>query len=139
MEFRMGKFVKIFSVLVVIFLFNGVARSQVSVSYYSSSLEKIGIGYEFSDKLWGEFRLYGNMMLENFTPEIVLCYDIMNISKSNLYVGIGGNVNFFAGIVLPVGVQFTPLEAFDNFSLHFEFQPMIDFMREGIILQTSWV
>ncbi len=38
----------------------------------------------------------------------------------NVYLGIGGNVNYFTGFALPIGIQFTPIEKFDRFSLHIE-------------------
>lgn len=111
--------------------------SQMSISYYSSSLSKIGLGYNFSDKLWSELRLYSNTSIDDITPELVICYNIVKKEKHNIYIGLGGNVNYFTGFVLPVGVQFTPIDKFDRFSLHIEFQPTLD-IDSDLILQSSW-
>jgi hypothetical protein len=46
-------------------------NAQVSVSYYSFYLSKAGIAYHFDEKLWGELRVYGNSILQDFTPELV--------------------------------------------------------------------
>lgn len=93
--------------------FKGFA--QFSVSYYSSSLSKIGVGYNFSNKLWSELRLYSNTFTDDFTPEFVVCYNIMEKEKHNVYLGFGGNINYFTGFVLPIGLQFTPVENLTGF------------------------
>jgi hypothetical protein len=109
----------------------------MSISYYSSSLSKIGLGYNFTERFWSELRLYSNTTLDNITPELVLCYNIVKKDKHNIYVGLGGNVNYFNGIVVPIGVQFSPFEKLDKFSFHIEFQPTIDF-ESATLLQSSW-
>ena len=111
--------------------------SQLSISYYSSSLSKIGLGYDFNDRLWSELRLYSNTFFDDITPELVLNYNISRKENHNIYLGLGVNVNYFTGIVMPIGVQFTPIEKFNSFSLHIEFQPTIDFDSD-LILQSSW-
>ena len=111
--------------------------SQISISYYNSSLSKIGLAYNFSEKLWSELRLYSNTSIDDITPELAFCYNFVHKDKHNIYAGLGGNVNFFTGLVLPVGVQFMPFENFEGFSLHIELQPMFDFETD-IILQSSW-
>lgn len=111
--------------------------SQLSISYYSSSLSKIGMGYNFNEKLWGELRLYSNTTLEDLTPELVICYNIVNKDKHNVYIGFGGNVNYYTGFVLPMGVQFTPFDKFDRFSLHIELQPTLD-IDGDFIAQSAW-
>jgi len=118
-----------------IFSFQGF--SQLSISYYSSSFSKIGLGYNFNDKIWSELRLYSNTMLEDITPELVICYNFVNKERHNFYVGLGGNYNYFTGFVLPIGVQFTPFEKFDRFSLHIELQPTLD-INSDFIIQSSW-
>jgi hypothetical protein len=112
--------------------------SQVSISYYTSSLSKIGLGYDFNDKIWSEFRLYSNTNLEDITPEIVVCYNFINKENHNIYLGLGGNFNYFNGLVLPAGIQFIPVENFDRFSLQIELQPAFDIQSSDLILQSSW-
>jgi hypothetical protein len=56
-----------------------------------------------------------------------------------IYLGFGGNVNYFTGFVMPVGVQFTPFEKFDRFSsLHIELEPTLDLAAEDCNYQASW-
>lgn len=111
--------------------------SQLSISYYSSSLSKIGLGYNINDRFWSELRLYSNTTVDDITPELVICYNIVKKERHNIYFGLGGNVNYFTGFVLPVGVQFTPFEKFDRFSLHIEIQPTLD-IESDLIIQSSW-
>lgn len=114
------------------------ASSQLSVSYYSSSLSKIGLAYDFSPRFWSELRLYSNTDIGNITPELVFCYNVASREYHKIYIGLGGNVNYFTGFVMPIGVQFTPFEKFDRFSLHIELQPTLDFTSEDVIIQSSW-
>jgi len=111
--------------------------SQWSVSYYSSSLSKVGVGYEFSERFHSELRLYSNTTFENITPEFVLGYNVVNEDKHKIYLGLGGNVNYFNGLVLPFGVRFTPVESLNRFSLHIEVQPTFYFERD-VIIQSAW-
>lgn len=114
------------------------ASSQLSVSYYSSSLSKIGLAYDFSPRFWSELRLYSNTDIGNITPELVFFYNVASREYHKIYIGLGGNVNYFTGFVMPIGVQFTPFEKFDRFSLHIELQPTLDFTSEDVIIQSSW-
>ena len=82
-------------------------------------------------------RLYSNTTVDDITPELVICYNIVKKERHNIYLGLGGNVNYFTGFVLPVGVQFTPFEKFDRFSLHIELQPTLD-IDSDLIIQSSW-
>lgn len=114
------------------------AFSQMSISYYSSSLSKIGLAYDFSPRVWSEMRLYSNTSVGNITPELVLCFNVSRKEFHRVYIGVGGNVNYFTGFVMPIGVQFTPFEKFERFSLHIELEPTLDFSSEDLILQSSW-
>jgi len=111
--------------------------SQWSVSYYSSSLSKVGVGYDFSERFYSELRLYSNTTVDDITPEFVLGYNVVNEERHKIYLGLGGNANYFTGLVLPFGVQFTPVETFDRFSLHVEVQPTYDFEGD-VIIQSAW-
>lgn len=133
----MTRLIKVLMLIFMITLFSKNVFSQLSVSYYSSSLSKIGVGYNFGDKFWSELRLYSNTTIYDITPELVACYNIVKKENHNVYLGLGGNINHFTGFVLPVGVQFAPLEKFDRFSLHIELQPTLD-INDDLILQSSW-
>jgi len=122
-------------IIITFFAVNGF--TQVSVSFYNSSLSKIGVAYNFNDKIWTELRVYSNTFFEDITPELVVCYNVINKEKYNIYAGIGGVVNYFNGIVLPVGVQFSPFEKLANFTLHIECQPTFD-TEDEFLLQSSW-
>jgi len=70
--------------------------------------------------------------------ELVFCFNLANKEHHRVYLGFGGNVNYFTGFVMPIGVQFTPFEKFDRFSLHIELEPTLDFSSEDVIIQSSW-
>ncbi|MGY6562938.1 MAG: hypothetical protein ACXITV_12620 [Luteibaculaceae bacterium] len=133
---------KLFRPLILVGLFlcvSNVAFSQFSVSYYSSSLSKIGIAYDFSPRLWTEFRTYTNTDIEYFTPELVVNFNAIRKDKHNIYFGLGAAANNeFFGFVAPIGVQFFPIESFDRFSLHIEFKPIYDIDFDEMLLTGAW-
>lgn len=112
------------------------STAQMSVSFYSFS-SKIGLAYDVNPRFWSELRLYGNTNWEYLTPEIVACYYVVSKENHQVYFGFGGVLNYFTGVVIPVGFRFRPIEKFDRFSLHVEFQPTIDF-DEDLFFQSSW-
>jgi hypothetical protein len=133
----MTRLIKILFLFIFFSLISFNGFSQLSISYYSSTLSKIGLGYNFNDRFWSELRLYSNTSISDITPEVVICYNIVKKERHNIYLGLGGNVNYFTGFVLPVGVQFTPIEKFERFSLHIELQPTLD-IESDLIIQSSW-
>lgn len=133
----MTRLMKISVLFIFLCLISSKGFSQMSISYYSSSLSKIGLGYNFNERFWSELRLYSNTSVDVITPELVFCYNVVKKESHNIYFGFGGNVNYFTGFVLPVGVQFTPIEKFNRFSLHIELQPTLD-IESDLILQSSW-
>ncbi len=133
----MTRLIRILMLVSVVALFSKTGFSQLSVSYYASSLSKIGMGYNFSDRFWSELRIYSNTTIHDLTPELVACFNIVKKENHNVYLGLGVNVNYFNGFVLPIGVQFAPIEKFDRFSLHIELQPTLD-TDTDLIFQGSW-
>ena len=127
---------KILFTFLILTLINITGFSQISVSFYNSTLPKFGVAYNFNDKLWTELRVYSNTTFENITPELVINYNFLHKERFNVYAGIGGVINYFNGIVLPFGVQFTPFEKLERFSLHIECEPT--FGDVNYILQSSW-
>jgi len=134
----MKKACKVLVLVGLIALLPITAYSQLSISYYSSNLSKIGLAYDFSPRFWTELRLYSDTDIANITPELVFCFNLANREFHKVYLGLGANVNYFTGFVMPIGVQFTPFEKFDRFSLHIELEPTLDLSSEDVILQSSW-
>jgi hypothetical protein len=126
---------KITTLVITFLLFTSTVKAQLSLSYHHSAVDKIGLGYNFSDRFWGELRMYNSDLLNNFSPEVVFCYNIVKKERHEFYTGAGVTVGTFTGFVFPVGVQFYPISEFRRFSLHVDFQPIIEF--EGSILAIS--
>ncbi|MDT0690469.1 hypothetical protein RM549_11785 [Salegentibacter sp. F188] len=117
---------KIIFMLLLVFSFSK-ANAQVSVSYFgNANISKVGVAYDFNEKLWTELRILSGTDLQNFTAEAVLNYNFLRREKYNAYVGGGVVVNVFNGFVVPLGVSFSPFESLKNFSLHVELQPMYE-------------
>ncbi|MFC0876941.1 hypothetical protein ACE01N_10110 [Saccharicrinis sp. FJH2] len=130
---------KKFLILLIFVLFcSAKGYSQLSVSYYNSSLSKAGLAYNFSERFWSELRLYSNTGFDDITPELVICFNVVHKEFHNVYVGFGGNMNVLTGVVFPVGVQFIPLEKYKRISMHVELQPTYDVDAEFGLLQGAW-
>jgi len=126
----MKYFLKFSLLLIILCFFLNKSFSQLSLSYYSTSLPKIGLGYNLSDRLWSELRLWSNTAIKDLTPELVFCDNIIKKDKHNVYLGLGGSVNSFKGLVIPIGIQFTPFEKIAKFSFHIEVMPTFDFEND---------
>lgn len=134
----MKKACKVLVLVGLISLLPITTYSQMSISYYSSNLSKIGLAYDFSPRFWTELRLYSDTDISSITPELVFCFNLANREYHRVYLGLGANVNYFTGIVMPIGVQFSPFEKLDRFSLHIELAPTLDLVGEDVIIQSSW-
>ncbi len=114
-------------------------QSQVSIAYFgNSNLSKIGVGYDFNEKLWADFRVYSGTSISGFTPEVVLNYNYLRKENYKTYFGGGFVLNYFNGIVAQIGAQIMPLNNLKNFSLHLEFQPLYEVEREEVYLNGFW-
>ena len=134
----MKKLAKVSALASLLALLPLTSFSQLSISYYSSNLSKIGLAYDFSPRFWTELRLYSDTDILSITPELVFCFNLANREFHRVYLGLGANINYFTGFVMPIGVQFTPFEKFDRFSLHIELEPTLDVVGEDVIIQSSW-
>jgi hypothetical protein len=132
----MKKFLFIF-VFIIALLSVNKGFGQLSVSYQYSSMNEIGLGYSFSPKIWTELRIYSNNNLKSLSPELVFLLNIKKKEQHDIYIGIGGIANVFEGLVLPIGLQFRPIENFKRFSIQIEFEPILDISRDDLIFKSS--
>ena len=130
----MKKKILFFGFIISFLIISNSGFGQLSMSFQYSSDSKIGIGYNFSQRIWSELRIYSNTYLEGFTPELVVLYNVSVKDRHEIYIGAGGVINGFSGIVIPVGLQFRPLEDFKRFSIQIEFEPMLDFSDVDLTL-----
>lgn len=133
----MKKLIILSAFVLSLFCLTSSLKGQLSVSYQYSSLDKLGIGFNFSERFWTELRLYGNTYLESITPELALLYNVSVKQNHEVYLGAGLVVNYFEGIIIPAGVQIRPFENFRNFSFQIELMPLIEFEMEDLLLQAS--
>ena len=120
----MNKLLKISFVILVFTLLANKGFSQTSISYYNSADSKIGLAHNFSEKLWGEARVYTSFEEYDSGVELVLCYNALIIQDYSFYLGLGAKLSEDSGVVVPIGVQFAPFDKFKELSLHVELQPV---------------
>ena len=124
-------------IVIVLLLAQNSLYAQFSVAYYSSSLPKAGIGYDFNEKIGTELRLYTNVFFDDFTPELIVKYNLINNDEFDFYSGAGIVINSINGVFIPVGIQIRPIESFRAFSLHAEIAPLINF-DGNLLFLGSW-
>ena len=97
-------------------------NSQISTSFQTNAnISKIGLGYNFNEKLWGELRIYSGTSIEEITPELVLNYNFVQKEIYETYFGGGVVLNYFNGILTQAGVHIKPFNDFRNFSFTMRF------------------
>ncbi|WP_397446459.1 hypothetical protein [Polaribacter sp. R77954] len=124
-------------ILILIFTFFYFANyAQTSVSFYQNDTNsKIGIGYEFHERLWADLRVYSGTNIENFTPELVLNYNLVKKERYETYIGAGLSLNNISGIIIPVGVAIKPLDKIKNLTLNIELNPTYEMDLDDLLIR----
>ena len=112
------------------------AMAQLSVGYHQSSVPFVSVGYEINGRLMPELRLATDIVINNFSPELVLTYQFLNKQHYEFYAGIGYRENTFRGPLLPVGLNIFPFDR-KNFGFHIEVAPIIG-IESSTIIRGSW-
>jgi len=92
------------------------------------------VSYEIKNKWRPEFRIGTDNYFEAMSVEGIITHDFFNKEDYELYAGIGGRVNGFAGLVVPLGLNIYPLSA-KQFGFHIELAPIVG---ESSLLRGSW-
>lgn len=126
---------------VMLFFVQHTVSAQLGVSYHQSGLPFVGVQYNFAGQpIMAEFRLSTDRDFESVSPEIVATYSFINKPQHQVYAGLGLRVNYFEGIVFPIGLKVYPIQSFSGLGLHIELAPSIatnEFDSESI-LRGSW-
>lgn len=118
-------------VLLITFSSFQFMNSQISTSFQTNAnISKIGLGYNFNEKLWGELRIYSGTSIEEITPELVLNYNFVQKEIYETYFGGGVVLNYFNGILTQAGVHIKPFNDLRNFSFIIEAQPQYNWDYE---------
>lgn len=121
------KLIRNFIVFFCILTFSTKANAQISTSFYTNdSYSKFAVGYNFTEKLWGDLRIYSGTSIDNITPEMVLNYNFIIKNSYDFYSGVGITLNNINGVVIPVGVAIKPFENLKELSFNIEFNPLYE-------------
>ncbi len=121
----------------LLLLFSSQGFSQLSLRFNYSSVSRIGLGYQFSKSWWSEFRMISNILTDDVSPELIVGCNAIKKDAYNVYFGVGGEFNFFTGFTLPMGLEFYPSKANNNFSLCIEFEPAYGINDDKLLLLSS--
>ena len=126
----------LFTVFATAFLLK--SNAQVATSFYTSiNFSKIGIGYEFSEKMWTDLRIYGGMTINDFTIEPVIAYNFVTKQDYDAYAGARFIINYKTGPVLPMGIRIKPFEQNRKFIINLELEPNYNLNSEEIVFYCS--
>lgn len=103
--------------------FSTIVCAQLGVGYYQSNLPFVAISYEFKNKLRPEVRFGSDNYLNNVGLEGIMNYNFIKNDDFECYIGLGGRLNMFDGVVIPVGLNFYLLPE-KRFGLHIELAPI---------------
>ena len=114
------------------------AYGQWGVSYHQSNIPFVGVNYDFTQRISADLRLSTDLDFYNFSPELVGTYDYVNKTDFELYAGLGGRVNAFGGLVVPIGFRVFPFPN-KRFGFHLEVAPILPIGTEdNAIFRGSW-
>ena len=132
----MKKNIQVYIFIISILGISNSGNGQFSISYQHSGFSRVGIGYNFSQKIWTELRIYDHSYYGNITTELALLYNVSIKESHVIYLGFGGLAGDSFGLAIPIGLQFRPLENFRRLSLQIELEPVFVF-RGGVALLSS--
>ena len=121
-------------VIFFFFVFPSFAFGQFGINFHQSNLPFVGLNYEIKNKLRPELRVGTDNYFEETTLEAVITYDLAQKDEYEIYAGVGGRVNSFEGLVIPIGVNVYPLST-KQFGFHIELAPILG---EINVLRGSW-
>jgi hypothetical protein len=111
--------VKKFILLAFFGLISTVSFAQWTVSYHQSNLPFLGVNKQIGEKWLPEFRVGTDNFIDDVSLELVVNHIFYKNERIDFYGGIGGRVQSFAGLVIPVGLNIYPFEQKD-FGFHIE-------------------
>ncbi len=126
---------KLFFVL-VFGLVSTTSFAQWAVSFHQSNLPFIGVNKQIGERWIPEFRVGVDNYIGDLGFELVANYVLKQDDDKQIYVGLGGRVNLFDGLVIPVGINVYPFSKKD-FGFHLEAAPLIEF-EDGAIFRGSF-
>lgn len=115
-------------------LLPSLAFSQAGVSFHQSNLPFVGLNYEINQKIRPEVRVGVDEFFKQMSLEGVVTYDFVEKDEFEFYAGVGGRVNRFDAIVLPLGLNIYPLNS-KQFGFHIEVAPILG---EANLVRGSW-
>lgn len=121
-------------ILIFFFIVPSFAYAQFGVSFNQSNLPFVSLSYEIKNRLRPQLRIGTDHYFDETSLEGVVTYDFWDKEDYEIYAGIGGRLNHFAGLVIPLGVNVYPFNI-KQFGFHIELTPIIG---ETSVLRGSW-
>lgn len=115
-------------------LISTASFAQWTVSYHQSNLPFLGVNKQLGEKWLPEFRVGTDNFIDNVSLELVINHIFYKNDRIDFYGGLGGRIQSFEGLVIPVGLNIYPFERKD-FGLHIE---AAQFIGEGNIFRGSF-
>ncbi len=122
------------SFIILLFGFFFQSQAQFGISYHQSNIPSGGINLELNDRFIPELRFGTDAYFEDVSIEALFNIIFKSDEIIDVYTGIGGRVNQFPGLVVPIGINIYPFED-KKFGFHMELAGITD--GESTILRGS--
>ena len=96
--------------LVIFFGTATFVQAQWTTAFHISNRPFVAVNYQLGEKWLSEFRVDVDNSFEYTGLELVLNYVFIENETYQFYGGLGGRVNYFSGLVIPVGLNIYPFE-----------------------------
>lgn len=110
---------KKFILLAFFGLISTVSFAQWTVSYHQSNLPFLAVNKQLGEKWLPEFRVGTDNYFYDVSLELVVNRVFYRNDRFDFYAGLGGRVQSFPGLVIPVGLNIYPFDQKD-FGFHIE-------------------
>lgn len=111
------------------------ALAQFGVSFHQSNLPFVGFNYQLGEKWLPELRVGVDNFLSETSLELAVNYIVKETDDVQVYTGLGGRVQDFDGLVIPLGLNIYPFQQ-KKLGCHIELAGLVGY--DDTVLRGSW-
>ncbi|MEQ9300571.1 MAG: hypothetical protein RIF33_18510 [Cyclobacteriaceae bacterium] len=111
------------------------SSAQFGVSFHQSNLPFVGFNYQLGEKWLPELRVGVDNFLSETSLELAVNYIVKETDDVQVYTGLGGRVQSFDGLVIPVGLNIYPFEQ-KKLGCHIEMAGLVAY--DDVAIRGSW-
>lgn len=111
------------------------SSAQFGVSFHQSNLPFIGFNYQIGERWLPELRIGVDNFLNETSLELTANYIVKKTDDVEVYSGLGGRVQSFDGLVIPIGLNIYPFQQ-KKLGCHIEMAGLVAY--DDVVIRGSW-